>query len=168
MAHKATRITLGLVAALLFAPHLLQADVWRCEGNAFTNRPSSAEGCEKFQGSRVCGNGLNRFYTPERAGLRSSPETCTPLAPAFSPFAGAPLPSLRPIPASFSLGSLFPKDDEEPQRRWNWERKLEPTLSLASNNGKSLQDEFAGELAELQGFLSKIPGGERILEALAR
>jgi len=146
------RYLLSLITLSLVAPSLLGAEVWRCEGDTFTTRPAS--GCARLEGSRVCVSGQIKFYTPQRAGLTPESSSCASLSPSLSPFVGA-------AAMNFSISG----SGDSAKMPWNWGRKLQPTLALAPQ-GKSMQDEFAGQIMELQQYLSRIPGGARVLEAL--
>ncbi len=136
-----------LILCSLQASGVSAGDLWRCEGNVFTNRPTSQSTCRRFKGSRVCGSGLNRYYTPERNGLTPEDATCQPAAPAASPFVNA--------------AAL----DSNPDGSLNWERKLEATLAKAPSRD-SLSGELDQELKQISDLLPMIPGGSSVLKML--
>ena len=128
-------------------PSSSRAELWRCEGNVFSNRAAIGEHCEPFSGSRVCGNGLNRFFTPERAGLSSVPEVCEPKAPAASPFVNA---------------ADVKRETNSPR---NWERKLTSRLARETSR-EGLRQDLGGEIEQLKRHLPMISGGTSALKPL--
>lgn len=137
---------LGLVVSL-HASTAWAAELWRCEGGVFTNRPASQRACQPFKGSRVCGSGLNRYYTPERNGLVAEEASCEPLAPEASPFVNA---------VDLKADMSKPK---------NWERRLESTLA-AETSRENLKSDLDQELEEIAEILPLIPGGSTVLNIL--
>lgn len=127
------------------------SELWRCSGNVFTSRPEQASvssgECVPFRGSRVCGTGLNRYYTPERAGLRAEDPECLPASPEASPLVN------RAYQNGEGLGPL------------RAERKLQSTLAKSASK-EQLEQDLEKELSDIAEILPQLPGGKAVLKML--
>ncbi len=79
-----------LTTLILFSiPELTAAQVWRCDGEIFTSDASKIailRGCQEFSGSRVCGSGSNKYFTPSHPGMPDVEEECSLGGKSLSPF----------------------------------------------------------------------------------
>jgi hypothetical protein len=95
----------------------------------------------------VCGTGLNRYYTPERGGLRAEEPECTPASPEASPLVN------RAYQNGEGLGPL------------RAERKLQSTLAKSTSK-EQLKQDLDKELSDIAEILPQLPGGKAVLKML--
>ena len=86
-----------LLATILCFSSSLDAEIWRCDQNVYTNIQNTAADCSPLRNQVVCGREGNKYYSPYRPGTKDS-NSCSSV-PVTDNQTSSPLVNMRFVEA---------------------------------------------------------------------